>query len=213
MKAELLQMADASSSSLLLSGLLIGLTAGLNPGPTTLLILRESLVGGLKGGTRVSLMPLLADLPIAFSCLAMFSLLSKVHGFVALISMIGAMFLIAMAKKNLTLKINADQRSAPSCTLREILIAAITNPNAYLFWLTVGGPIALSAWKISTASAITFILARTLGKVMMGCVLAVFFAQSGTFLQGRAFLYAIRGSGGILVVFAVMTLKTGLAQW
>lgn len=213
MNAELLPIAESSSTSLLFSGLLIGLTAGLNPGPQTLLILRESLVSGVRGGTRVSLMPLVADLPIAFGCLAMFSLLAKVHGFVALISLAGAMFLITMARKNLTLQIRGDLRSAPACSMREILATAMLNPNPYLFWLTVGGPIALSAWKISVASAVTFILARTVGKVLMGCVLAVFFAQGGNLLNGRAFLYAIRGSGALLILFAIMTLKTGLTQW
>ena len=45
-------------------GILLGLSAGIAPGPLLTLVVSETLSGGVGAGVRVALSPLLSDLPI-----------------------------------------------------------------------------------------------------------------------------------------------------
>ncbi len=45
-------------------GILLGLSAGVAPGPLLTLVVSETLSGGVGAGVRVALSPLLSDLPI-----------------------------------------------------------------------------------------------------------------------------------------------------
>jgi threonine/homoserine/homoserine lactone efflux protein len=45
-------------------GIVLGLAAGFSPGPLTVLVISETLRHGLRAGVKVSLAPVLTDLPI-----------------------------------------------------------------------------------------------------------------------------------------------------
>lgn len=48
----------------LLTGVLLGLSSGLAPGPLLALVASETLRHGVRAGVRVALAPLITDLPI-----------------------------------------------------------------------------------------------------------------------------------------------------
>jgi threonine/homoserine/homoserine lactone efflux protein len=53
------------------TGIVLGLSAGLSPGPLMTLVVAESLKGGASAGIRIALAPLVTDAPIissAFCC-------------------------------------------------------------------------------------------------------------------------------------------------
>jgi threonine/homoserine/homoserine lactone efflux protein len=61
---------DSAFLDVIARGTVLGLAAGFAPGPLTLLVIRETLHHGFGAGVRVSLAPVLTDLPlIALSAL------------------------------------------------------------------------------------------------------------------------------------------------
>lgn len=55
----------------LLSGILLGLSGGLAPGPLLTLVASETLRHGARAGVRVALAPLLTDLPIVLATVSL----------------------------------------------------------------------------------------------------------------------------------------------
>jgi threonine/homoserine/homoserine lactone efflux protein len=49
------------------SGMILGLTAGMSPGPLLALVISQTLSYGKKEGTKVALAPLITDTPIIFA--------------------------------------------------------------------------------------------------------------------------------------------------
>ena len=80
--------------SFLFSGILLGVVAGLSPGPLLILVVSETLKTGVKEGIRISLAPLITDLPIFFIAVFLLSRFSDKDVVLGGISIIGALVLV-----------------------------------------------------------------------------------------------------------------------
>jgi len=78
----------------LLSGLLLGLYAGLSPGPLMALVLAQTLRHGPREGCKVALVPLLTDLPIILVAVALASKLSELQPLLGVLSVAGGAFVM-----------------------------------------------------------------------------------------------------------------------
>jgi threonine/homoserine/homoserine lactone efflux protein len=74
----------------LTSGLLLGLSAGLSPGPMLALVLAQSLRHGPREGCKVVLAPLLTDPPIILIALIVASNLAQLRPVLGIVSILGA---------------------------------------------------------------------------------------------------------------------------
>ncbi|MGB2681816.1 MAG: LysE family translocator, partial [Candidatus Competibacter sp.] len=63
-------------TAFVLSGLMLGLSGGLSPGPLLALVASESLRHGVGAGIKIALAPLLTDLPIILATLLVLEPLS-----------------------------------------------------------------------------------------------------------------------------------------
>jgi threonine/homoserine/homoserine lactone efflux protein len=107
----------------------------------------------------------------------------------------------------------AGMLSGPSnqtASLRTGIIANLLNPNPYLFWLTVGGPIMLRAGRRSTALAGLFLFCFYGCLVGSKIVLAAVVGHTRQFLKSRAYVWIIRSLGILLMVFAGLFFLEGL---
>jgi threonine/homoserine/homoserine lactone efflux protein len=93
------------SINFLLPGIILGLTAGLSPGPLLTLVISETLVYGWKNGIKVSLAPLFTDIPIIITTFIVFSYLKSSDIILAFISIAGGIFLIYLGFENLKINI------------------------------------------------------------------------------------------------------------
>ena len=70
-------------NSLLMSGMLLGLSAGLSPGPMLTLVVSQTLRHGIQEGVKVAFAPLLTDTPIVIACLLFLSIsLRSLHNWI-----------------------------------------------------------------------------------------------------------------------------------
>ena len=90
-------------------GILLGLSAGVAPGPLLTLVVSETLSGGVGAGVRVALSPLLSDLPIILFAVFFVSQFSEVQILLGAMSILGGFFVFYMGYESLrTEKINDD---------------------------------------------------------------------------------------------------------
>ena len=81
----------------LITGVLLGLSSGLAPGPLLALVLSQTLRHGAREGCKIALTPLLTDAPIILLTLFAASRLGEMRPILGLVSIAGGAFVLYLA--------------------------------------------------------------------------------------------------------------------
>jgi threonine/homoserine/homoserine lactone efflux protein len=122
------------------------------------------------------------------------------------ISLLGACFLIYLGLSNLraSVKESKDYLGKDNALLRGIA-TNLVNPNTYMFWLTIGGPMILESAQTHHISAtILFILGFYLMLVGSKTAIALVVDKFKTLVKNNYYAYIIRALGVVLIVFALI---------
>jgi len=207
----MMDSANTEILSTLGSGVVLGLSAGLSPGPLQTLVLAQSMRHGTREGLKVALVPLFTDAPVLLVCILVLRRLSDFGPVLGTVSLAGALFVLWLAWESFSVRgmEMADSDTDPK-SLRRGALVNFLNPNVYVFWLTVGGPLILKAWGQTPLAAVGFLVCL-LG-CLVGCkmTLAVIVGRSRHLLAGRGYLIVMRSLGILLVLFALLMFRDGL---
>ena len=197
----------------LILGIIFGISSGLIPGPLLTLVISETLKHGIREGIKVSIVPLLSDLPIVLVTILILTRLSDIRPALGIISILGSIFLVYLAIESLSFKgSDIDTETKPQ-SLKKGLITNLLNPNPYIFWLSIGAPTVVKAMDIGLLSASLFILSFYFSLVGSKIMVAFVTGRSRHFLKSRNFIYTIRALGLVLLIFAALFLKNGLGYF
>ena len=200
-----------SQLTFLISGIVFGLSGGLAPGPLLTLVITETLKHGIRDGVKVSLAPLITDLPIILVSVLLLSRLANIHFLLGLISLCGAAFLVYLGFESISFR--GAELSAVSMTpqsLKKGIVANFLNPSPYLFWFSIGAPLVIKAVDVSLLAAIFFITGFYVLLVGSKVIVAVLVGKSRQFLKSNRYVYTIRLLGVVLLFFAMVFLRDGL---
>ena len=81
----------------LTTGIVLGLSAGFSPGPLTTLVISQAYNTESREGMKVAMAPFITDLPIVLLSVFVMTRLRDFHAILALISIIGGIFLVYLA--------------------------------------------------------------------------------------------------------------------
>ena len=145
----------------LLRGLALGLPAAAQPGPFQAYLLGQTMKNGWRRTLPAALAPLLSDGPIV--ALVLLVLTQLPAAFLALLKLGGGLFLLYLAWgawHALRHPAPARAGAAPAShqSLLEATVMNLLNPNPYIFWSTVGGPILLEGWRLAPAFGLAYLL-------------------------------------------------------
>lgn len=201
-----------SGAAFLATGLLLGLTAGISPGPLLTLVISETLKHGKVGGIKVATAPLITDFPIVVAALLLLNSVSRYHTLLGVISLSGGLFILYFAYQCITMKaVDSTPHSLIESSLKKGIILNLLNPHPYIFWISVGGPMVGKAMRLDIIWAILFVSGFYIMLVGSKVVVAILVEITGTFLSTKAYLYTMKTLGIILVVFAYFFIKEGLS--
>lgn len=191
-------------------GTVLGLSAGLAPGPLLALVISETVVHDIRAGIRVCMAPLITDPPIIALTIFILSRLSAFHTILGMISMVGGIVVFIMGIQNIRVKgmeVNIE-KARPKSLIKGIVVNLLS-PHPYLFWLSVGAPIMTRAMDINVFASAAFVICFYLLLVGSKIVLAVLVGKSKTFLQGRVYIYTMKFLGVALCSLALFLFKDG----
>lgn len=192
-------------------GVVLGLSAGLTPGPLLTLVISETLRHDIRVGIRVALAPLVTDPPIIVLTLFVLSRLSGFHGILGVISMVGGLVVLVMGIQGIKTKgQEMDFQKARPKSLAKGILLNLLSPHPYLFWLSVGSPTITRAKDQHIVFAIIFLICFYLLLIGSKIVMAVLVGKSKTALTGRVYLYTMKFLGVVLCALAVFLFKDGL---
>ena len=192
-----------------LTGALLGLSGGLSPGPLLALVINETLRCGVRGGVRVALAPLLTDAPIILLTLGLLWPLTERSLPLALVKLGGGAYLLWLGIEGLRFRDTTLVPLHQADSLRRGVIANFLNPSPYLFWLAIGAPTVLDAWRHSGSAVAAFILAFYGLLIGSKVLLAVGVGSVGASLSSRGYILLMRGLGLLLVGYGGLLLGEG----
>ena len=195
----------------LLFGIVVGLAAGLSPGPLITLVVSETLKNGTKEGIEVAISPLISESPIILFVLLILSSVGGNFLVLGAISLIGALFLIYLGLSNLRADVKESRKHlGGNGALLSGVTTNLLNPNTYMFWLTIGGPMILDSTQVDISMAIFFVIGFYTMLVGSGTVVAMFVAKSKTLVKGKNYSHIIRVLGIVLIVFGLIFVRDAL---
>ena len=155
---------------LAIAGATLGLVEGIKPGPLLTMVIRETLSGGLRAGFWTAAAPIFTDGPLVIFSLFAAAWIATNPSALLVITLAGSIFLAQMGYECFGLEPPNMDEGAPPPTgsfLRGI-ITNLLNPNVYVFWFLIGGPLMASAADeeilAPIAYAITFLVTIMLTK-------------------------------------------------
>ena len=193
----------------LLSGILLGLSGGLSPGPLLTLVASETVRHGARAGVGVALAPLLTDLPIILATVLLLRPLTDQAVPLALIQLGGGGYLAWLGMQGLRFQGAELEPTDPATSLQRGVIANFLNPSPYLFWLAVGAPTVLAAWREGWLAAAAFVIAFYALLVGSKVLLALALGRARHLLRSRGYILLMRSLGLALLGYALLFLYEG----
>lgn len=146
----------------IVQGIGYGVAAASQPGPFQTYLISQTLTRGWKQTLPAALAPLISDGPIILLCVLV---LSQVPAWLQRgLYLAGGVFILYLAYgtykswKNFNAAIPATEANTQQSILKAALMNTL-NPNPYIFWTLVTGPILLNGWRESPMKGIGFVAA------------------------------------------------------
>jgi len=168
----------------LLQGIGYGLAAASQPGPLQTYLVSQSVTRGWKRALPAALAPLVSDGPIIFICLLA---LSQMPAWTErFLYIVGGLFVLYLAWGTFKSWINFEMQAASieSTGGQNIFKAALTNilnPNPYIFWTLVTGPVLIKGWRETPVNGIGFLAGFYLTFISSLAALIIVFGLASRF--------------------------------
>lgn len=195
----------------ILPGVLMGLSAGFSPGPLMTLVISQTLRHGIKEGIKVSIAPFITDIPIVLIIVGTLSLLKSINLFLGLISVLGAIYLLYLAYESFKIKgFNISSEKAKPQSIRKGVLTNLLNPNPYIFYFSVAGPLILKSWRNNFLYGVIFIGFFLICLVVSKIALAFVAERSRGFFKSQLYLWINRLLGLLMIIFSIKLLMEGI---
>ena len=144
----------------IVQGIGYGFAAAVQPGPFQTYLISQTLSKGWKRTLPAALVPLISDGPIIALCLLV---LSQVPAWLQrFLYIAGGSFILYLAYgayrawKNFDPNVSSRESGTHQGVLKAALINML-NPNPYIYWTLVTGPILLASWRETPANGVGFL--------------------------------------------------------
>jgi len=193
----------AAGIEFLVTGIALGLAAGLSPGPLLTLAISETLKSGRGEGFKVAFSPLITDSLIILFALVILASIATDRIVVGAISLLGAAFLAYLGVTNLRVKIQEfEAKPVVGKALVRGVVTNLLNPSTYMFWLTIGGPTILESVQVHISATFLFILGFYVTLIGSNVAVVMIVGKSRNLVRSKYYSYVIRALGIVLIVFA-----------
>jgi len=177
------------------------------PGPFQAFLFSQSLMHGWRKTIPLVFAPLLSDLPVII--LVLLVLTQIPHVVLVILQCIGGVFLLYLAFNAYKTWRTFNQTDQPLVTNQKNLFKAVLvnllNPNPYLGWSLVMGPMLIKGWSENPANGIILL-------IIYSIVMVILFAAAGN-LGPRINRISLGISVIAFAIFGFYQLWSGISTW
>jgi threonine/homoserine/homoserine lactone efflux protein len=146
--------------SYLIQGATYGFAAAVTPGPLSMFLINRAASNGWRRAMPVAFAPLISDGPIAVLILAVLSQVPA--GLVFYLRILGGAFILYLAWGAWKAWRSSDsekptEMESGSATILKAAAVNWLNPNPYIGWSLIMGPILLSGWREGRENGVIFL--------------------------------------------------------
>ena len=128
------------------------------PGPFQAFLFSQSIINGWRKTIPLVFAPLLSDLPVIL--LVLLVLTNVPHLVLQVLQIVGGLFLLYLAInafKSWRTYIPNVKQDVPQLNILKAVLVNLLNPNPYIAWSLVMGPILIESWSKSPANGIVLL--------------------------------------------------------
>ena len=186
------------------AGIALGIIEGIKPGPLLAMVIRESLSKGLKAGMWTAAAPIFTDGPMIIASLFLASWMATQPSVLFSISLLGALFLIKMGIECFSLEPpDPDSDPDPSGSFKRGVLTNLLNPNVYMFWFLIGGPLMASAAEQEPLAPVLYAICFLITIILVKASIAWLFVGGCSWVSYDLYRIAMVICGWAMLGFAV----------
>ena len=200
---------------LAIAGITLGVVEGVKPGPLLTTVIKETLTSGFRGGIRAASAPIFTDGPLIIFSIFLAGWIATQPLVFCGISILGAIFLTRMGIECFYPEIpDIDSSDVDlSRSFKRGILTNLLNPNAYIFWLLVGGPLMATAADTEPLAPFAYAISFILSIVIVKIALAYFFSKAQVNLSSDRYLLALKICGLAMFIFALSFVYKAYDLW
>jgi len=166
--------------SYFLFGLSYSFACVVQPGPFQAYLFSQSITNGWRKSLPLVFAPLISDLPVIIFVL--FVLTSLPHAVLGILQIFGGLFLLYLAYKAYKATGSPETNNKPDTTaygnLFKAVLVNLFNPNPYLGWSLVMGPMLIEGWNESVKNGIALITGFYSSMIIYSAIMVILFASA-----------------------------------
>ena len=201
--------------ALIVAGISLGVIEGIKPGPLLAMVIRETLSGDLRAGIRTAAAPIFTDGPLIIISLFAATWFAANSTILALISILGAFFLMKMGLECFYMNpptLESDNYDY-STSFRRGILTNLLNPNVYVFWFLIGGPLMASAAEKEPLAPIAYAISFLISIILVKTFIAYLFDKSRGNISSKTYKFALTLCGIAMLIFAGAFILQGIDIW
>jgi threonine/homoserine/homoserine lactone efflux protein len=213
-----LRPTDARSDmiSYVLQGFVFGFAAAVQPGPLQAYIILQTINYGWRRTIMFAIVPILSDLPIIV--IVVFILAEIPALWVVALRLVGGVFLLYLAVN--AIRSVGDMEEVPGAEeesrprgLPQAVMINLLNPNPYLFWGLVTGPILLTGWRESPWNGIGLVAGFYTTLILFNALIILLVSSARRLSPELRRILVICSAVGLAVFGAYQILQGAAAVW
>ena len=200
---------------LALAGITLGIVEGVKPGPLLTTVIKETLTNGFKGGIRAASAPFFTDGPLILFSIFMAGYIADQPLLFGGIAVLGSIFLTRMGMECFNPVIPDIDATDVDLTqsLKKGILTNLLNPNAYIFWLLIGGPLMATAADSEPIAPFAYAISFLVSIVLVKISIAYFFSKAQVNLSSDRYLLTLKICGFAMFIFAGSFLFKAYDLW
>jgi threonine/homoserine/homoserine lactone efflux protein len=195
----------APALEILLVAFFIGLTGALAPGPTLIATIQSSMKGGWTMGPKISAGHILIESCVFF--LIILGVTATAMQFSGSIAMVGGgaltVFGMLTIRESRTASLDRPTGTMIDNPYLAGIITAITNPYFWIWWLTIGSALLISAMEDGLIFGFIFMLGPWAADAGWLTVVSTGIHRGRTILSSRSYMTTLVICGFFLIIFGM----------
>jgi threonine/homoserine/homoserine lactone efflux protein len=201
--------------ALTLAGITLGVVEGIKPGPLLTMVIKETLSGGLRAGAWTAAAPIFTDGPLVIISLFAAGWFATQPMALFVISIVGALFLIKMGIDCFSIDppIGDELLTDAKGAFQRGILTNLLNPNVYVFWFLIGGPLMASVAEDEPLAPIAYALSFLISIILVKTFIAYIFDKTRGNISAKSYKTALSLCGIAMLIFAAGFLNQGIGIW
>jgi threonine/homoserine/homoserine lactone efflux protein len=179
------------------------------------MVIKETLSGGLRAGAWTAAAPIFTDGPLVIISLFAAGWFATQPMALFVISIVGALFLIKMGIDCFSIDppIGDELLTDAKGAFQRGILTNLLNPNVYVFWFLIGGPLMASVAEDEPLAPIAYALSFLISIILVKTFIAYIFDKTRGNISAKSYKTALSLCGVAMLIFAAGFLNQGIGIW